>query len=271
MHHIADMDTEKISLIDTHCHLDMDSYQEDLDLVLERAARAGISSIITIGIDLESSRQAIDIATQHKSVYATIGIHPHDAKQASEDDLTRLAEMAGHEKVVGYGEIGLDYAKLYSPKKRQKEIFHQQLSLAKRLELPVIIHDRDAHEDTLNILQEHAPFPRGGILHCFSGDLDFAKKILDLNFYISIPGIVTFKNAKALQEVAKKIPLESMLLETDGPFLAPVPFRGKRNEPAYLRHTAERISELRLMAIEELAMVTSTNACNIFALPEGSV
>ena len=262
------MDTEKISLIDTHCHLDMDAYREDLDAVVDRAAQAGISSIVTIGIDLESSRKAIDIAARHKSVYATIGIHPHDAEQATENDLIQLVELATHEKVVGYGEIGLDYAKLYSPKKRQQEIFHQQLALAKRLQLPVIIHDRDAHEDTLNILQEHAPFPRGGILHCFSGDLDFAKKILELKFYISIPGIVTFKNAMALQEVAEKIPLESMLLETDGPFLAPVPFRGKRNEPAYVRHTAEKVAELRQIAIADLAEVTSANARNIFALPE---
>ncbi len=265
------MDIEKFSLIDTHCHLDMDAYQEDLDAVFDRAAQVGISSIVTIGIDLESSRRAIDIATQHKSVYATIGIHPHDAEQATENDLIRLAGLAAHEKVVGYGEIGLDYAKLYSPKKRQQEIFHRQLVLAKRLELPFIIHDRDAHEDTLNILQEHAPFPRGGILHCFSGDLEFAKKILDLKFYISIPGIVTFKNAKALQEVAEKIPLESMLLETDGPFLAPVPFRGKRNEPAYLCHTAKKIADLRQIALAELAEVTSANARNIFALQEGSL
>ena len=257
-----------ISLIDTHCHLDMDSYRDDLEAVLDRATQAGISSAITIGIDLESSRRAIAIAEQHPSVYATVGIHPHDAQQATEKQLEKLTELATHEKVVGYGEIGLDYAKLYAPKERQIAIFQQQVMLAKELELPVIIHDRDAHEDTLAILLQHAPYPRGGILHCFSGDLDFAQKIIELGFYISIPGIVTFKNARSLREVATKIPLETMLLETDGPFLAPVPFRGKRNEPAYLRHTAEKVAELRQISLPELASVTSANARNIFSLPE---
>jgi len=260
------MTKHNIQLIDTHCHLDMDAYQDDLEEVLLRASQAGVCHVVTIGIDRQSSEQAIKLAEQYDSVHATIGIHPHDAEQASNDELDALARLARHPKVVGFGEIGLDYAKLYAPKEKQIELFKQQLNLAKELELPVIIHDREAHEDTLAILQEHAPFPCSGILHCFSGDLGFAHKILELGFYISIPGIVTFKNANNLQEVAAKIPLESMLLETDGPFLAPSPFRGKRNEPSYIRHTAEKVAELRAMPIAELALTTTKNAQEIFAL-----
>jgi len=265
------MDTQSVSLIDSHCHLDMDAFQQDLEAVLDRAADAGVTTVITIGIDYQSSDKAVTLAQQHEPVYATIGIHPHDAEQATEHDLTRIAQLAGQDKVVGYGEIGLDYAKLYAPKRRQKEIFHEQLELAKQLNLPVIIHDRDAHQDTLEILRQHAPYPRGGILHCFSGDLTFAEKIIELGFYISIPGIVTFTNASVLQEVAAKIPLANMLLETDGPFLAPVPFRGKRNEPAYLRYTAEKIAELRTIPLSELADATRTNTCEIFSLPKDIV
>jgi TatD DNase family protein len=244
----------------------MDAYQDDLEEVLLRANQAGVCHIVTIGIDRQSSEQAIKLAERYDSVHATIGIHPHDAEQASKDELDALARLAGHPKVVGFGEIGLDYAKLYAPKEKQIELFKQQLNLAKELELPVIIHDREAHEDTLAILQERAPFPCSGILHCFSGDLGFAHKILELGFYISIPGIVTFKNAHNLQEVAAKIPLESMLLETDGPFLAPTPFRGKRNEPSYVRYTAKKVAELRAMPIAELALTTTKNAQEIFAL-----
>ena len=260
------MTTQSPPLIDTHCHLDMDAYQDDLDQVLSRASENNITHIVSIGIDRQSSEAAVALAEQYPSIRAAIGIHPHEADRISENDLEQLACLADHPKVVGYGEIGLDYAKLYAKKENQIDLFHQQLNLAKELELPVIIHDRDAHEDTLAVLLEHAPFPCGGILHCFSGDLDFAQNILALGFHISIPGIVTFKNAKKLQEVVAHIPIESMLLETDGPFLAPSPFRGKRNEPSYVRYTAEKVAELRAMPIEELARVTTRNAQEIFAL-----
>jgi len=262
------MSTISAPLIDSHCHLDMDTYHNDLDNVLARAAQAGVTHVVTIGIDRKSSQQAIVLAKHYPSVFATVGIHPHDAAKATEQDLQCLVRLARQEKVVGYGEIGLDYAKMYAPRDRQIELFHAQLVLAKELNLPVIIHDRDAHEDTLKILRDHAPFPAGGILHCFSGDTAFADKILALGFYISIPGIVTFKNAKELGTVAARIPLDSMLLETDGPFLAPVPFRGKRNEPSYVRYTAEKVSELRDIPFDLLARTTSRNARTIFSLPK---
>lgn len=255
-------------LIDSHCHLDMEAYQHDLPEVLAQATQHSIQTIITIGIDEHSSRQAILLATQNPMIKAAAGVHPHDVASMSYTTLDRLAELIEKNRkfVVGYGEIGLDYAKNYSPPSLQKQQFRSQLSLAKSLQLPVIIHDRDAHDDTLRLLREAAPFPQGGVMHCFSGDTALAEKVLALGFYISIPGVVTFKNAETLQAVAQTIPLSRMLLETDGPFLAPTPMRGKRNEPAYLPFIAEKIAQLRDISIEEVAIKTSANATALFKL-----
>ncbi len=255
-------------LTDTHCHLDMDAYSADLDLVLNRADQAGVGTIVTIGIDATSSKQAVQLARRHARVYAAVGIHPHDAANATDEDFKTIMELASHEKVVGYGEIGLDYAKKYSPKTIQQQVFSRQLQLAAELNLPVIIHDREAHEDTLCLLKEHAPYPAGGVMHCFSGDMSFAEKILELGFFISIPGIVTFKNANSLHEVAATLPLESMLIETDGPFLTPVPYRGKRNEPAFIVYTAQKIADLAGVSLREIAATTTANAQSIFHFNE---
>lgn len=253
-------------LIDSHCHLDMDSYGEDLDAILKRAQEHGTQSIITIGIDEKSSIAAVKLAHKYSFVKATVGIHPHDVEQIETNTYTRLQKLVqeNREQVVAYGEIGLDYVKNYSPKATQLRAFEEQLSLAKELDLPVIIHDREAHADCLSLLQAMAPFPKGGVMHCFSGDIELAEKVLALGFYISIPGVVTFKNGLDLQEVAKKVPLESMLLETDGPFLSPVPWRGKRNEPAYVAYTAQKIAELKDITIEEVAKQTSINTLKLF-------
>ncbi|MCF6186021.1 MAG: TatD family hydrolase [Desulfobulbaceae bacterium] len=258
---------EKIQLIDSHCHLDMEAFEQDLDQVLDRAHRAGVTNIITIGIDKASSVQAVQLAERYSTVYASVGVHPHDAAGVNETDFDEIAQLSTHEKVVGYGEIGLDYAKIYSPKEVQQQVFSRQLALAKELNLPVIIHDRDAHEDTLKILRHHAPFPAGGVMHCFSGDIGLAKQVVELGFFVSIPGIVTFKNAKALQQVAGEVPLQSMLIETDGPFLAPVPFRGKRNTPELLLHTAEKIAQLRNLPLGAVAAQTTDNTRALFNLP----
>ena len=260
------MTNNTINLIDTHCHLDMDAYSADLDLVLHRAAHAGVGTIVTIGIDAASSKQAVRLAERYAQVYAAVGIHPHDAANATEEDFRTMTELATHKEVVGYGEIGLDYAKNYSPKTIQQQIFSRQLQLARELNLPVIIHDREAHKDTLCLLKEHAPYPAGGIMHCFSGDMSFAEKIMELGFLISIPGIVTFKNAHSLHEVAATLPLESMLIETDGPFLTPAPYRGKRNEPGYIIHTARKIADLAGVTLQEVAAATTANAQSIFKL-----
>lgn len=255
-------------LIDSHCHLDMDAYQEDLPEILDRAAENSVRTIISIGIDEHSSDQAISLARQYPIIKATVGVHPHEASTITNDTLDCLASLIdrNREFVVGYGEIGLDYAKMYSPLATQQTQFRSQLSLAKSLKLPVIIHDRDAHHDTLQILREAGPFDSGGVMHCFSGDMALAKQVLDLGFHISIPGVVSFKNGAILQKVAREIPLSCMLLETDGPFLTPTPFRGKRNEPAYIPFIAEKVAELRKISIAEVATATSSNAITLFGL-----
>ena len=253
-------------LIDSHCHLDMSNYEEDLNEILARALSHGVKSIITIGIDEESSKKAIDLAKEHPFIKATIGIHPHDVEHSDDTSFQRLKELAtaNKEHVVAYGEIGLDYAKQYSAPDIQKVAFQKQLQIAKDLKLPVVIHDREAHEDTLEILQQTGPFPYSGVMHCFSGDVTLAEQVIELGFYISIPGVVTFKNARSLQEVVEKIPLESIILETDGPFLTPMPWRGKRNEPSYLPYTAEKVAELKGISIEEVAKKTTRNVERLF-------
>ncbi len=254
-------------LIDSHCHLDMNAYHADLDEIISSAEKCGVNRIITIGIDLTSSRRAVELADQYPGVFATIGIHPHSAEEASDVVYQELKKLTSKPKVVGYGEIGLDYARMYAPKKNQLQVFAQQLELARDLHLPVVIHDRDAHKDTLMLLRQQGPFPAGGVMHCFSGDVAFAEEILALGFYISIPGIVTFKNAVDLQQVVLEVPLTRMLLETDGPFLAPAPWRGKTNRPEYLLYTAGKMAELRNISVDEVARQTTNNTEKLFSLP----
>ncbi|NOQ47440.1 MAG: YchF/TatD family DNA exonuclease [Desulfobulbaceae bacterium] len=258
-------------LIDSHCHLDMDDYRDDLDAIITDAREAGVARIITIGIDFESSEKAVQIADRYSNVFATIGVHPHAAARASEKGYAKLARLAHNEKVIGYGEIGLDYAKKYAPEDVQLKTFVRQLRLAKELYLPVVIHDRDAHEDTLRILQENAPFPQGGVMHCFSGDSILADQVIKLGFYISIPGIITFKNAAVLQDVVRGLPLEHIILETDGPFLAPAPFRGKKNKPEFLTYTAQMVADLKNKTLDDVAFQTSANTAKLFNLPSEGV
>jgi TatD DNase family protein len=262
--------SRSIELIDTHCHLDMASFHDDLVGVLARATAAHITSIVTIGIDPDSSRRAIALAQNYSHIFATIGIHPHDVQQSGANEYRLLENLYAdyHDNIVGYGEIGLDYVKGYSDPALQRSHFKRQLDLAHDLKLPVIIHNRQADDDTLALLRQAKPLVHGGIMHCFSGDLAFAEKILDLGLLISIPGIVTFKNALTLQEVALRIPLSSMVLETDGPFLAPAPYRGRRNEPAYLQYIARKVAMLRDLDLHTVAAVTTKNARRLFKLTE---
>lgn len=254
------------SLMDSHCHLDMSGYQADLDQVVQRAYSLGIKHIITIGIDFDSSQSAIHLASKYSHVHATAGIHPHDVDNITLDDLEAISSLIEkhRDKVVGYGEIGLDYVKRYSSEDTQKKLLTYQLAIAKEHKLPIIIHDREAHDDIFRILKENAPFDQGGVMHCFSGDVDFAKTLIDLGLHISIPGVVTFNKAFEMQMVAAEIPLDKLLVETDGPFLAPVPFRGKRNEPMYLLYTAAKIAELRNISLEEVAAATTENGLKLF-------
>ncbi|OGR17145.1 MAG: hydrolase TatD [Desulfobacterales bacterium GWB2_56_26] len=261
-------DTQDCRFIDTHCHLDMDAFAEDLDEVLERAIKAGVDRIVTIGIDLRSSAKAIALADKYPQLSATIGVHPHDVEGLQDNDYASLERLyVDHcQSIVAFGEIGLDYYKNYADPAVQRKHYARQLDLAHELKLPVIIHNRDADEDILNILRQAKSLDYGGIMHCFSGDLALAGKIIDLGMLISIPGVVTFKNSVTLQEVAKNIPLASMVIETDGPFLAPHPYRGKRNEPSYVVYTAQKIAELRGIDLPVIADQTTANSQKIFQL-----
>lgn len=258
-------------LVDTHCHLDMRGY-ENLDETVAKAARAGVTRIITVGINVPSSLEAVKIARRFSGIYATIGIHPHNVAEVHDETYLQLQTLAEDKeyKIVGYGEIGLDYAKNYAPRDVQLKEFRNQLTVAEELNLPVIIHDREAHEDIIRILDNHKPFSAKGVMHCFSGDSKLACKIIDLGFYISIPGIVTFKNSETLQQVVREIPLDRIILETDGPFLSPVPYRGKTNQPEYLIFTAQKIAELKEISLKEVAQETTANAERLFSLNEGN-
>lgn len=256
------------ALIDTHCHLDMEAYADDLDTVIATAIHHGVTRIITIGIDVASSEKAVELSSRHDNVFATVGIHPHDALQATPEAYARLRTLACQSRVVGYGEIGLDYVKNYAPREVQLRAFREQLAVARELDLPVVIHDREAHDDTLRLLRHAGPFAQHGVMHCFSGDVKLAFAVLDLGFYISIPGVATFANAQSLREVVKMVPIQHLLLETDGPFLAPVPFRGKRNEPKLMLYTAQLVAEIKNVPLEEVATATTANANRLFKLPE---
>ncbi len=253
-------------LIDTHCHLDMSAYETDCEAVLARALAAGVTRIISVGIDLASSRSAIALAEQYEGIYATVGVHPHNVAKLSEGDYAELQSLCRHPKVVAYGEIGLDYVKDYAPVAQQKEHFGRQIALARELQLPLVVHDREAHDEIMEILEAAAPFPAGGVMHCFSGDAAFARRVLALGFHISIPGVVTFAKAEMLQGAVREIPLGSLVLETDGPFLAPVPQRGKRNEPQLMLYTAQKVAELKGISLEEVARQTTMNAVRLFGL-----
>lgn len=253
-------------LTDSHAHLDMRRFDADRDLVIERALSVGVEQIITIGTDMTSSLKGIGLSKKYHCVFATAGIHPHNADKASHSDLRGIALLARQRKVVAIGEIGLDFYRNLSSRKRQKELFRQQLDIAQSHDLPVVIHDREAHEEVLEILYS---FSRNGlrcIIHCFSGDYRLAESVLEMGYYISIPGTVTFKNAAQTQEVAATIPLDRMLLETDAPFLTPLPRRGQRNEPSFVVHTARKVAELRGIPVEKVAQQTSTNTCQFFNL-----
>jgi TatD DNase family protein len=254
-------------LIDSHAHLDMDDFDADRAEVIERAVQGGVTRIVTIGIDLASSTKAIEIAKKYKFIYATVGYHPHNANEAGAKDLEKLRAFASEAKVVAWGEIGLDFFRRHSPPEKQVKAFERQLDMAFEQGLPVIIHDRDAHEDLLRILKSRKRQYRG-VIHCFSGNYDLAMALIELGFSISFPGTVTYKNAVPTHAAASRIPLERLLVETDCPYLAPVPVRGKRNEPLFVKHTAEKIAQLRQMDFKELAKATSANTVRLFNLPE---
>jgi TatD DNase family protein len=260
-------------LVDTHAHLDFDKFDADRPAVIERARAAGVVAIVNVGADLPSSRAAVRLAGEYEGIYAAVGMHPHDARKLDGAALAELRELAQQPKVVAVGEIGLDFYRDLSPRDVQRRAFQAQLAWAARLGKPVVIHDRDAHDEVLAMLEDwaagldHSPLAgRLGVLHTFSGDLTMAERAIDLGFYISISGPVTYHNARQLPEIVRALPLGRLLVETDCPFLAPHPHRGRRNEPAYVRLVAERIAELRGISLDDLAQTTTANACRLFGL-----
>jgi TatD DNase family protein len=251
-----------VSLIDSHCHLDSTEFDADRDEVIQRALAAGVEHMVAIGTgngppDLEAG---VRLADKYPAFYATAGIHPHDAAKAGPEDFRRIAELLSHTKVVAVGEIGLDYHYDFAPREAQKSAFVEQMSIAAAARKPIVIHTREAWDDTVTLIEKHWTWHGiGGIMHCFSGGPVEAQRALDLGFYLSFGGILTFPKATQVQESAKVAPRDRILLETDAPYLAPVPKRGKRNEPALMVHTARKLAELRGESFEEISRFTSEN------------
>lgn len=252
-------------LIDTHAHLQMNDYDDDRDDVVARATEAGVKYIINASFDLASSQQAVKLAEEYENLYAAVGVHPHDAKLLDSETLNTLRNLAEHPKVVAIGETGLDYYRDLSPRYVQKSAFEKQIRLAKEVDLPIIIHNRESHEDTLEILQRYSGQVRG-VMHCFSGDGDFADNCIKLGLYVSFAGPVTYRNSQQLREVATHVQSDRFFVETDCPYLAPQFKRGKRNEPSYVKAVAKKIAEIRRTTFPEIARVTTANAKALFGI-----
>ena len=253
-------------ITDSHAHLEMEEFDHDREQMLERAVKGGVTRMITIGTDLPSSAKAVELASKYSCLLSAVGCHPHNAKDCGKETLEELCRLAAAPRVVAWGEIGLDFFKLYSEREKQLISFQEQLDLAFKVDLPVIIHDRDAHEEILAILKQNRSSRQRGVIHCFSGNYSIAMEFISLGFSISIPGTVTYKNAHDIQEVAARIPIDSLLVETDAPYLSPVPMRGKRNEPLFVIHTAERVAALRGMNFHEFCRKTEENTSRLFGL-----
>lgn len=255
-----------MELFDSHCHVDDRKFDADRDEALARMLERGVTRYAVIGSDMESSRHAADFAAGHKGCYAAVGIHPHEAKTMQDGDLDLLAQWLKEDKVVALGEIGLDYYYDLSPRDVQMDVCEKQMELAWQLNVPVAYHVRDAHQDMIDLLKRHKGKLTGGIIHCFSGSWEIAREYLKLGYYISFAGPVTFKKAPKLQEAAMNVPRERLLVETDSPYLAPEPVRGRRNEPGNVYYVAEKIAALRGESLEELAAYTTQNAMDVYGI-----
>ena len=249
---------------DSHAHLNDERFSDDREKLIESLLDNDISNVVNIGADVPTSYESIALAEKYPFIYASVGVHPHDVEDMTDDTLIELEKMAEHPKVVAIGEIGLDYYYDNSPRELQKKWFIKQMELANKLDLPVIIHSRDAMGDTMEIFKKYPV--KKGVVHCYSGSVESAKEILKLGYYISLAGPVTFKNSRGLTEVAKFVPIEKLLIETDCPYLAPEPHRGKRNSSLYVKEVAKKIAELKEMDIEDVAKITSQNAKDLFGI-----
>lgn len=257
-----------LRFFDTHAHLDAEAFDGDREAAIDRARQVGLTDIVCIGASdgLKSNPRAVALAERHPFIHATVGIHPHDAHLADEAALAEIRRLAEHPKVVGIGETGLDYHYDHAPRATQKAVFRTFVRMARELEKPCVVHTRDAEEDTLRILQDEQAKDCGGVLHCFTGTQWLADAAIRLGFYVSFSGILTFKNAQDLRDVAARLPRDRVLVETDCPYLAPVPRRGKRNEPAFVVHTVEKLAELWAVEFAEVQRVTGENAARFYRL-----
>lgn len=255
-------------LIDSHAHIQATEFSTDVDRVIQQAKEAGVEQIVVVGGagDLSSNQAALELAEAYPGLHATVGMHPHDAKEVSEKDLDRLAELARSPKVVAIGETGLDFYYDHSPRQVQMDLFCRFIQMARDTGLPLVVHDRDAHREVGELLGHEGKGDLRGVIHCFTGDYGAAREFLDLGFYISFSGILTFKSADSLRDAARRCPLDRILVETDSPYLAPVPHRGERNEPAFVRFVAEAVAAARGISQEEAAEATSHNAQNLFGI-----
>jgi TatD DNase family protein len=258
-------------LVDSHCHLDDKRFADDLDAVLDRAASAGVDRILTIGTGDGPPEidRAVRLSDRYPHVYASIGVHPHDAAKVTPQTYDDLRGLSTHSKVIAFGEIGLDYHYDFSPREVQREVFVEQLKLARAVNLPITIHTREAWEDTISILREHwkVSGKAHGVMHCFTGDPTQAQQALDIGFHLSYGGVLTFKTAEAVRESARITPPDRLLIETDAPYLAPIPHRGKRNEPAMMVETARKLAEVRQTTLDAIAALTTANFDRLFAAP----
>lgn len=253
-------------LIDTHAHLQDKELKPNIEKILLRAQQADVEHIICVGYDLESSYEAVDLARRYSQIYAVIGIHPHDARNFNESIQAKLFNLAKEPKVVAIGEIGLDFYRDLSPRDLQKRAFVEQIKMAQELNKPIVIHDRDAHQDVMDIIKQEKAGRYEGVMHCYSGHFPMALELIKQGFYISFAGPLTFKNNKKAHEVATKLPLEKILIETDCPYLTPEPFRGKLNEPAHVKYVAEKLGQIRNKSLLEIAYLTNLNARKLFKI-----
>lgn len=257
-----------MNLFDSHCHLEDERFAEDRAEVMARMEDAGVRRCILAGSDMDSSSRIVEMTRLHPHVYGVVGVHPHEAKTWTDECELRITEWVKEERIVGVGEFGLDYYYDLSPREKQQEVFVKQLLLARKLDMPAVFHIRDAHGDILSLMKEHRNELPEGVIHCCSASVETAREYLDMGFYISFAGPVTFKNANKLLDVARFVPADRIMVETDSPYMAPVPMRGKRNEPTYVKYVAEKIAELRGIPAEEMAQLASDNTCRLFRIPQ---
>lgn len=255
-------------LIDSHAHIQGEEFASDLEAVIERSRNVGVEKILVVGGagDLSSNEAALRLAQSSSGLFATVGIHPHDAQDVGDDDWGRLRDLLGQPGVVAVGETGLDFYYDHSPRRTQMELFSRFIQLARESGLPLVVHNRESDREVAGLLRVEGKGDLRGVIHCFTGDYNSAREFLDLGFYISFTGIITFKNADPLRDVVRRLPLERILIETDSPYLAPVPYRGKRNEPAFVRLVAETVAQTKGLKLEEVAQATTRNAQELFAI-----